>query len=144
MWYTIWAICFLAICSYTDIREKKVYIWFCVANIAAAAIIQITVGTISWLNVLVGIIIGLIIAIVAIVTKEKIGKGDALIVIAIGIIEGGQMTIAILWWGLILCTVVSAVGLVMKKLTMKYELPLVPFLLIGNIIAVAINRGAIA
>lgn len=68
------------------------------------------------------------------ITGRKIGAGDGLILMAVGMLESGRMTWAVLCFGLFLQSVFAILLLVLKKAKRDTRIPFVPFLLAGRII----------
>ena len=76
---------------------------------------------------------GIIIYIVAFLTKEKIGKGDALSLIFIGMAAGIERVLSALFVSLSITALLSGVLLILKKVKRDTKLPFLPFLSIGVI-----------
>lgn len=86
--YWIWIMIFLCICTFTDIKKRSVCGWLCILNIAAAIMLHTIFRDISGKSLIEGAIIGGIFLIISVVTREKIGYGDSLVFLAIGLIIG--------------------------------------------------------
>lgn len=139
----IWAIVLLVICSYSDIKSRNISIIICAANILIAIGFHLVRKDMSIVNISIGIGIGVILLIASIVFKNNIGMGDGLVLLTIGIIEGGMITISVLIWTLIGFNIFAVTGLSLKKFHIKTELPLVPFMLLGNIVVAVMSGGKI-
>lgn len=140
MIFIIWTMIVLAICTYTDLKEKYIYTWICGISSLAAIITHAVLKDVEIKNIGLGVIIGAIAFIVSILTKEKFGRGDAWIVITIGTIEGGMFLIPVIIWTFIIFNIYALSGMSLKFFNLKSKLPLVPFALIGNVI-VALSSG---
>ena len=94
-------------------------------------------------NLELAIIIGVITILLSYAFKEKIGRGDALMILSIGLIEGGFFLMSVIVWALIILNAFAIAGITIKKLKIKSSLPLVPFVLLGNVVVAIFNGGQI-
>ncbi len=82
---------------------------------------------------------GLILLIVSIATKEKIGLGDCVTVIGLGLWTGIRGTLLSLFIGIGLSSVVSIIYMAIikiKGLSGKKAIPFIPFLLCGLVVSI--------
>lgn len=114
-------------CTYMDVRTKKlskiVLLVFSFLSIFSLIFIKENRLEIIW-----GLIPGIILIISAWITKEAIGWGDGILVCILGIFLGKQ-TILLVIMALILAGVIGSIFIIFKKENRKYKLPFVPFLL---------------
>lgn len=82
---------------------------------------------------------GMMLLVLALLTKESIGYGDGLTVMASGLWLGGRFTLYTLWLAVSAAGVFGLVNFLRKK---KGPLPFVPFLLLGMLITIICLRGA--
>lgn len=141
MLYIVWSLIFLLICAVIDLKEQKVFSILCFTNAVAVLIVHIVLQDVSWLNILFGMILGGLFFVVAIVTKEAIGKGDAIVIFTLGSMLGIKTSFQIIVWAAITCAITAIMGIVSKRVTLKSRIPFVPFMLIGGIITFAIQGG---
>lgn len=66
--------------------------------------------------------------------KEHIGTGDGFIVLIIGLASSFEFAVASLLFGMLAEAVTGIVLMIMKKITLKTEVPFIPFLSFGGII----------
>lgn len=125
---------FLFICAVTDIKKKKISVVVCVVFLVAGLTVDILYKMESleelgnmWQSFLPGIILILL----AVVTKEKIGKGDGLVMVVMGILLGIEKSLEIFMTALFLSAVVAIGLIITKKVKRNYEIPFVPFLAVG-------------
>lgn len=135
---SMWVKCFvivgvLMVCSYFDIKEKKVPLACILIGIAVTVIINMVGKDISLVASMIGATLGILLIIMSRLTKNALGMGDALLVLMIGLGTGIYQTALALFYGLFVTAVVSAVLLCMKRVKRKTEMPFVPFLLIGYV-----------
>lgn len=121
----------LLMCSYTDIREKKVSIWIIIAGVQAVLVLNIIARDITMVNALLGATIGILLIGVSKLTKNAIGTGDAMLIIMIGLAIGMFHTLLALFYALLITAVVSAILLILRKIKKDSQMPFVPFILLG-------------
>ncbi len=133
----------LGICTYTDLKGKYIYNWICGVSALAAILIHIFMKDISIKNMGMGVFIGVIAFIVSILTKERIGKGDAWIVVTIGVMEGGLFLVSVLIWTFLFFNLYAISGMGLKIFNLKSKLPMAPFALVANILVALLSGGKI-
>lgn len=131
--YLAWIMIFIIICTITDIKDRNIYGGLCVLNIIAGIIVHILKRDISGKSLGAGIIIGIIFLIISAISKEKIGYGDSLVFLTIGVIAGGEKSLLIIFLSFLLCSVFSVAGIVLKKITFKSSVAFMPFVLLGTL-----------
>ena len=141
MFFIICTTIILGICAYTDLKGKYIYTWVCgisaVVAITTHAILKdIPIGTLG-----LGVFIGTIAFIVSIVTKEKFGRGDAWMVVTVGVLEGGMFLLPVLIWTFILFNIYAISGMSLKYFNLKSKLPLVPFAFVANVLVAFLTGG---
>lgn len=82
---------------------------------------------------LAGAAVGIILVIISVITKQAIGMADALIMLGLGIGEGGLKSLSILMYALLLAAFVSGILILLKRANKKTTLPFVPFMMAGYI-----------
>lgn len=124
-------VCLYGLTSFDDIRTKQVrlneIIIFAVLGIA----LNIAFPSKSALSILGGVGVGLGLLIFSILSKEKIGKGDAYIIMVTGLYLGFINTLVLLWISCIFAAVIGVITLRKYDNSKCQELPFVPFLLMG-------------
>ena len=143
MIFLIWTTIILAICTCTDLKGKYIYTWICGANCLIGIVVHALLKDLPIENISLGITVGVIAFIVSILTKEKLGRGDAWIIVAIGALEGGIILLTVLIWTLILFNIYAISGMSLKFFSLKSKLPLVPFALVGNVLVAFLTGGKI-
>lgn len=82
-------------------------------------------------KLLFALVFGAIFYLISIFSKEKIGKGDALVMMTIGIYAGTFNTIRVVWFASLLSALAGVYELLIKRRGRAYEMPFIPFLLGG-------------
>ncbi len=136
----IWAIIFLLICSITDLKERKIYTFICVINLFAAFIMHLALKDIFSANVVWGIIPGMIFLAISLLLREAIGRGDALVVVTLGFIQGAMFIMELLVWALCMCCLFAIIVVFLKKKNITGSMPFVPFLFLGEIITLIVRE----
>ena len=138
MKYVIWSMAFLLVCTVTDLKERKVYTLFCLGNLAAVIALMLWNNE-KFINIMLGMVPGIILLGISLIASEAIGRGDAIVVMVIGSALGYTRTVEILTWAFLTCLVVAGIGKLKKKITLKSKMPFVPFLMTGECITVIMS-----
>lgn len=89
-------------------------------------------------NAIGGAIIGLCAVGVSMISEEQIGRGDGLVMIALGIALGFRECIAVVCLASMIMALVSVVILILKKGNRNTKLPFLPALFVGYITCILI------
>ena len=127
--------------SVEDIRKRTVPVIPMMIWGMAGVLLHLYHGRIGCDSMLGGLIPGIAVYILSILTHERIGKGDAILLIVTGIYMGFWGNIFMLWIGMILAAVGGVVSMAFFKKSKHYELPFVPFLFAGFLMIVLCNGG---
>ena len=132
----------MGLCSYDDVRDRNIRLMEVAVFGIIGVVLHIIYHSHSIESVLGGMAIGGAMYIVSILTKEKIGKGDAAVVGVIGIFLGFTDTLVLLWLSSVLAAIFGCVYIKVKKLSKDTELPFVPFMLTGYLAMLVFKLGA--
>lgn len=124
----------LILCSITDIKERKIYAEVCIIFMLIGVILEFIIRQRNLLDICLGILPGIFIYMVFIVTREGIGKGDAMVFITTGVFMGIINSIFLLIFSLILVGITAFIIIILKKGNKKTKIPFVPFVTISFII----------
>lgn len=122
--------------SLTDVSQKKISVRAVAVYAALLAMYQIAgLNVFVCINALLGAGAGAVIfGLPHLLRPAAIGRGDVLLLAACGLGAGFPGIIYVLTRGLVAMAVVSVVQLLRRKVTIRSELPLAPFLLFGALI----------
>lgn len=126
--------------SISDLRTKGIPVFLLMAgNIGGllcflCRFYQELTGITMIIELVGSILPGLGLFLLSFLTGRKIGVGDGLILLSVGMFESSRMTWATLCFGLFLQSVFAILLLVLKKAKRDTRIPFVPFLLAGRII----------
>ena len=131
---------FLLFCSIQDIREQKISVKMialsgCLFLTASLLFDNMQPGQRMW-----NLLPGLISFLLALLTKEQIGYGDAACLTALGVIIPADLILGAVMGGLILISIFSGILLTSKKADRKTTLPFLPFLSAGMVFQVVLNN----
>ncbi|MCR4567845.1 MAG: A24 family peptidase [Pseudobutyrivibrio sp.] len=142
---TVGLMCLYAITSYEDIKTRTIPVEGAIVFGVIGLLINLFTRQYSIKSLVGGLLVGGIVYIFSVLSKEKIGKGDALIIAVTGLYIGFVNTIILLWLSSILALIAGVVFVKKRKYGFDYELPFVPFLLVGYEILLMIKtiRGVL-
>lgn len=125
---TIMIFVYLGISAFFDCKWKRIP--WCVQGMGAVfvCICLITQWQKVSYNYILAMIPGMILLLLAWVTKESIGYGDGVSVLLLGGMAGFKACVWVLCFSLILLSVVGLVLLVIKHMDKKTKIPYLPFL----------------
>ena len=130
---TIGLVFLYGITSFDDIRTRQVQLLEIIVFAVIGIIFNLYDRTNSLASIIGGVLIGVAVLLFSILTNEKIGKGDAYIIMVTGLYLGFMNTLVLLWISSIFAAVIGMIVLRKYDNSMQKELPFVPFLLLGYI-----------
>ena len=81
-----------------------------------------------------GLVIGIIFIIISVLSRQAFGLGDSIMMLQLGVGYGVEKLVSIIMISFTLTFIVGASLLLTKKRNMKYEMPFLPYMLIGVVI----------
>lgn len=123
----------LGILSIIDIKSKALPTWL-IGVFAIVCFIFRYIEGVSFFDFILSLLPGIVLFILAICTKEKIGIGDAFVVGILGIGYTVQNVVSILGISLFFVAIWAIGLLIIKKANRKTELPFLPYLFIGHLL----------
>lgn len=122
-----------------DIKEREIsvissFIWGIMALVQRVCMGIYQPGRRLLIILITAVLPGLMLFLLAKVTEEAIGYGDAMMMLICGLHLGGKQATVIFLTGLLLMFPVSLFFLVTGRRSKEYELPFAPFLLAGFLI----------
>lgn len=129
--------CFLIICCLTDLKSRIIYRNICIIFGIVCILLKIFLNNEIIKTVLIGIVPGVILYFISIITRESIGKGDAWIFGVLGMYIGALYSTVLLMISLIIVSIFS-MPLIIKQKNLKAELPFSPFILLAFTILIII------
>lgn len=118
--------------SVQDLKHKKISCFVLYVYLLTGAVNAYM--TQNAFNIVVSAVPGILLLILGFLTTEKIGYGDGLVVLGLGLWLGFESTVSILLIGSMLSSIVSLIYIFILKhkgLSVKKMIPFVPFILLG-------------
>ncbi len=133
-------VCMYGLTTVDDIRTRQIRMFQVVFFGIIGIVLEVINKHHSWNSIIGGVCVGLVMLAFSILTKEKIGKGDAYIVIVSGLYLGFMDTLILLWLSSIYATVIGFFVIRKYDNDLAYEIPFIPFLLMGYITLIIIHH----
>lgn len=133
----------LGLCSLRDVRYKSLQTWILLLCAIAGLWLHLYFGRLVLADMAGGMAVGAALYGCAHFSGEKIGKGDALLVMVCGIFLGLWPTLLLLWLALFLASLFGVCVMKIKHFGRGFEMPFVPFLLIGYVLCLYVWGGQI-
>lgn len=123
----------LGICSWQDLKKKEVTISLIFVYGIIGILLHLWLDRIAIWDMLSAMGIGLCLVIVAKLFHQCIGYGDGLILMVSGIYLGMNKNMELFLYSTILSGICSVILLVFGKKKKEYEIPFIPFVLLGHL-----------
>lgn len=121
----------LILCGIQDIRQKKISLWIIAIGAVAIVVCVPFCHSCSILDRLGGLAVGVIVTIISIATRGKIGMGDGMILCLTGLGLGFWVNLELFAIALFVAAIISIILLIARRVDRKKAIPFVPFLVIG-------------
>lgn len=115
-------------CTVTDIRKREIPTWYVLLFGALAVVCQLVAGMENVWEMLVGVLPGALFLVVSFLSKGKVGAGDGILLLAMGIFSGIGFTLTVTLYALISAAVIGGLILIIRRRPRNEQLPFVPFL----------------
>ena len=130
--------------SVEDMRKRSVQLVALLAAAITGVVMHLYFGRISIWSLLGGLAVGAIMYGISILSQERIGKGDALLIAVTGIFLGFWGNLLVLWIATLLAMCAGIAAIVFFQKGKNYELPFIPFVFASYLIYLSINHGSLA
>lgn len=127
-------IVFLIPCAITDLKSKTIPIWWTVVFGISAMIYQIFWKKQKLEAILFSMIIGVTLLVAAKISNQRIGYGDGIIFLILGLWIGFWDGISLLFFSLILSSIISVYLVIVRRKGRDYRIPFIPFVTAAYII----------
>lgn len=125
---------FLIPCTITDLKSKTIPIWWTVVFGISAMIYQIFWKKQKLEAILFSMIIGVTLLVAAKISNQRIGYGDGIIFLILGLWIGFWDGISLLFFSLILSSIISVYFIIVRRKGRDYRIPFIPFVTAAYII----------
>ena len=136
---TVGLVCLYGLTAFDDIRTKQVKVLEIMFFGVLGILFNLICKPYSLINVAGGVMVGGLLYLFSVLSKEKIGKGDSLIVMVSGLFLGFHNTLLLLWVSSLIAAIIGTVIVKKHGKEMDLELPFIPFLLIGYLVICIVN-----
>ncbi|WP_167958969.1 prepilin peptidase [Anaerosporobacter faecicola] len=130
---TVGMIGLLLLIAVIDYRKKEIARKVLILMILLVGVNYLLYQPISIQSSLGGLMLGIVLLLLSVITKEKIGKGDAYLIMVLGGYLGISRISLVLLYALTLCAILSGLLLICKKVKREYRVAFVPFIFVGFI-----------
>lgn len=128
----------LTVCAIEDWYTKKITVLWPVTGFAAAVVIRLSDGSFWGRDSWIGVLIGVLFFLLAIVSREQIGKGDGLVLTVCGFCLGWKKTLLLMLGAMIMFLAVGIVNIICKNKRRNTVMAYVPFLWVMFMISLII------
>ncbi|CVI65111.1 Type IV leader peptidase family protein [Clostridiales bacterium CHKCI001] len=118
---------FLIPCAITDLKSRKIPIWWTAICGIGAVIYQVAEKKQSIGGIVVSMTIGVVLLAIARISSQSIGYGDGIIFLILGLWIGFWDTLSLLFFSLVLSSLVSAYLMIIRRKQRNYKIPFIPF-----------------
>ena len=132
----------LVLLSVQDIRRKHIGVVPLTILGILNAVLCIFMGR-DALHILTGLVPGVFALLVALVTKGKMGMGDGLVLLALGLVYDWDKVLALWLVALLLSAVTGIILMITKKAGLKTAMAFVPYILAGYVFLEVTERVAV-
>ncbi len=132
------SIVLLVFCCYFDIKNKSIPSNLLIVGVVVTALDMLLQGLLGnyqeiLFDRIMGAIPGAMLLVLYFITNKKVGLGDGILLITLGLLLGFGNILVIFCIGIFLQSLLACFLLVTKKADKQTQIPFVPFLMLGNI-----------
>lgn len=131
----------LGITTYEDIHRKEVHSIILLAFAILGMAFHLIFHKLGIYDILGGFAIGGLMMILCLLSKERIGMGDAILLMVTGIYLGFLKNLFLLWASLSFMGIFCLFGYLMKKIRKEDRIPFYPFVLCAFLVILLISGG---
>ena len=125
-----------------DIRKKKIHILTIFTMGVTALLGCMLRQDYGWYGALGGFLIGICVIGISIISGEQIGRGDGMVIAALGILCGVRNTLGIVCFASLFMLMPTLVLVICKKGNKKTKLPFLPALFLGYLVNILLGGMA--
>lgn len=118
----------LTVCAIEDWYTKKITVLWPVTGMTIAVVIRLSDGSFLAWEYWIGVLIGMLLFLLAIVSREQIGKGDGLVLAVCGFCLGWKQTLSLVLGAMIMFLIVGVMSIVYRNKSRNTVMAYLPFL----------------
>lgn len=130
----VWLALWLAVWTMWDLRYQKICGWQGILVLAVGVMWQGIAGRLFTSTVLGGVALGLAAWGFSLITKDRFGRGDAMVILCLGLYLGFGICLSVLMWALLVASFLSLYLLLVQKKSKDHAIPFIPCLAAGYLI----------
>ena len=130
----IWLLAWLLLWAAWDLRYRVICLWQGLLVLATGVVWQWWQGQLFTGTTGGGILLGMAAWGFSLLSKEQLGKGDAMVILCLGLYLGFSWSLSVLLWGLLAASAVSLWLICFKKRSSRETIPFIPFLTVGYVL----------
>lgn len=132
---------YLVIVAVVDIKRKKIGRWMLLAGIAVIGISAICTAKTDVTDLFFGLAAGAFFVVASKVTGERLGMADGIILLYLGAGMGFYRFAGMTLAAFSLAAAAGVVLLLFRKISLKGEIPFIPFITAGYVVAIVAGCG---
>ena len=129
----------LLLAGVEDIRKKKIHVVYIIAMGIVALFGCFFREKYNWYGGLGGFLIGVCMLGISRISNEQIGRGDGMVIAAIGLLCGMRNTLGIVCFASLFMVIPALFVIVCKKASKKTRLPFLPALFLGYVVTLLVG-----
>lgn len=122
---------FLVPCAITDLKLRKIPIWWTAIYGIGAIIYQIVEKKQGIRAIVLSMVVGIVLLAIAKISSQSVGYGDGIIFLVLGLWIGFWDTLSLLFFSLVLSSLVAAYLMIIKRKGKNYKIPFIPFVTVA-------------
>lgn len=121
----------LGLCSLEDVKYRRLTVIYILMFGIVGVILHMFAPVCSIYSILWGMLLGIVLILISVVTRGSLGMGDGILLVVTGVYLGGYGNLQLFLYGLLLSALCSLGLLLLKRKKRKDEIAFVPFLLLS-------------
>lgn len=118
----------LTVCAIEDLRTRKIPVWLPIGALVLGVILRVVEGTLLSWDCALGVLVGILFMVLAILSRQQMGLGDGLVLTICGLCIGWERLISLVFCAMLLFLVVGVMRMMCRKLKSRKQVPFIPFL----------------
>ena len=123
----------LGICAYSDIRSRVINVLLVAGFGALSLVFHLVSGDMPPVSIVTALLPGAVLLLISRLTKGKLGEGDGVVIMALGLMTGGLDGVRILTAGLIFAAATGVILIIAGYRKYTNTMPLIPYIFGGYI-----------
>lgn len=132
----------LGICAWEDIRSRQMHVVTMLGFAVLGVICHLCFQRVALEDMIGGMAVGMVLFAVSLLSDERIGKGDALLVLVTGIYLGFWGNLIVLWGGATIAAIAAFFLVFLRGRSRNYQLPFAPCLFVSYLLYLLLGVGA--